>query len=308
MKKITKEEIKKMIAAKDIESCRKYMDIFLSAYLSISTKHHWDPVNNQQEADARIFIQMMLSKALNAQHIFDGVEYSNGIFTLNKIIDPTIMYTVIRCMLELLCAFELINFIPDTSDKKEIVYQLYIISGLKKRQKFVREDLKEKYRLQLEQENKEIQDCIQVITETDYYLKLPIRQKEILKKAIKDCNYQVILEDYKVKRCGWKDILPHFGVNHDLFNEIYTYFCLQTHPSFISMVQFRDAFQKKNPKFIPLAITAMRYAFQILSIFLTDYIRLFPQIKETYKQFSEDEQYLLSFPNRLIRGDNCTIE
>ncbi len=88
-------------------------------------KHHYDPVETQAQADTRTLFQMMFSKALNVKLLLNGIEYDDGESRLKNIIDPTILYTVIRNMYEALCAFELINIIPNTDEKRIVIYHLF---------------------------------------------------------------------------------------------------------------------------------------------------------------------------------------
>lgn len=48
-----------------------------------------------------------------------GIEYDDGESKLNNIIDPTLLFTLVRNVFETLCAFELVNIIPDTDNKKQ---------------------------------------------------------------------------------------------------------------------------------------------------------------------------------------------
>ena len=43
---------------------------------------------------------------------------------------------MVRNVFETLCAFELVNIIPDTDNKNTIMYPLYKLSGLNNRQRF----------------------------------------------------------------------------------------------------------------------------------------------------------------------------
>lgn len=128
-----------------------------------------------------------------------------------------------------------------------------------------------------------------------------------LNKAIDDKIYQLIIENNKVIFPGWKSIASKFGLSGQLIGNIYTYFCLNAHPSYISLMQYRDAFSIKKPEFIQLALMAVRYALSFMSIFLVDYIKLFPQIKDTFKSLPEKQQVLLEFFHILIRGKKNSI-
>ena len=51
----------------------------------------------------------------------------------------------------------------------------------------------------------------------------------------------------------------------------------------------------------------MNYCFALLSIFIADYIKLFPEIIETYNGQDIENQILLNFHNQMMRGENQSI-
>lgn len=293
---------------KNISDCIKLLDKFISAYLKIVLKHNYDPVLTQAEADSRIAFQMFVTKALGIKKILQGIEYDDGINHLDRIIDPTLLITLIRNMFEALCAFELVYILPDSNDKKLIIYNLYQISGLQYRQRFTYNEMKSEHQSKLELEKKDIDKCIKEIKETELYNALDSKNKSRIDNAIKSKNFQIYIDvNNVVRQYGWGDIPALYGINLSFFKFLYTYFSLNAHPSYISILQFREMFQKENMECIQLSISAMRSCFVFLSICLADYIRLFPQIMDTYNSFSIEDQILLNFHNRLARGEKYSI-
>lgn len=291
-----------------IPDCIQLLDKFISAYLEIVLKHNYDPVSTQAEANSRIAFQMFVTKALSIKKILQGVEYDDGVNHLNKIIDPTILVTLIRNMFEALCAFELVYVLPDSADKKLVAHNLYQIAGMKYRQRFAYDGMKPEHQLKLDSEKEDIEECIKEIKDTALYNALDSKNKSMIENAIKNKNYQIFIDkDNKVKQYGWGDIPPLYGIKLNFFKNLYTYFSLNAHPSYISILQFKDMFKKDNPEFIQLAVTGMKSCFVFLSICLADYIRLFPQVMKTYESFSIEDQILLNFHNRLARGEEYSI-
>ena len=297
-----------LFKVKTIPDCIELLDKFTSAYLEIVLNHNYDPVSTQAEANSRIAFQMFVTKALSIRKILLGIEYDDGNNHLNRIVDPTILVTLIRNMFEALCAFELVYILPNSTDKKLIANNLYQISGLKYRQRFAYDNMNPEHRKKLDSEKEDIDEYIKEIKETELYNNLDSKNKSILENAIKDKNFQIYIDkDNKVKKYGWGDIPSLYGIRLDFFKNIYTYFSLNAHPSYISILQFKDMFKKDNMDCIQLAITAMQSCFVFLSVCLADYTRLFPQVMETYKKFSIEDQILLNFHNRLARGEEYSI-
>lgn len=287
-----------------IEDCVSLLDKYISAYLEIVLKHNYDSVSTQAEADSRIAFQMFVTKALGIKKLLLGVEYDDGNNHLNRIIDPTILITLIRNMFEALCAFELVYVLPNTTDKKLIVYNLYKISGLKYRQRFYSENMNADQKTQYESEKQDIEEYIKQIKDSDLYRLLIPKNKSIIDKSIKDKYYQIVINDNNdVKKYAWGDIPPLFGIKLDFFKFMYTYFSLNAHPSYISILQFSDMFKKNEEEFLKISLTAMKSCFVMLSVLLADYIRIFPQVMNTYESFSLEDQILLNFHNRLARGE-----
>ena len=251
---------------------------------------------------------MFVTKALGIKKLLLGVEYDDGNNHLNRIIDPTILITLIRNMFEALCAFELVYVLPNTTDKKLIVYNLYKISGLKYRQRFYSEDMNADQKTQYESDKQDIEEYIKQIKDSDLYRLLIPKYKSIIDKSIKDKYYQIVINDNNdVKKYAWGDIPPLFGIKLDFFKFMYTYFSLNAHPSYISILQFSDMFKKNEEEFLKISLTAMKSCFVLLSICLADYIRMLTQVMKTYESFSLEDQILLNFHNRLARGEEYSI-
>lgn len=288
-------------------SVKRFLKIMLDFYLDVIAKHNYDEVNTQSKADAKMLFQMFFSKGAYIYQLLDGVSFNGKEIGLMPIIDPSVIFTITRSMYESLCAFELINIIPDTNDKKTIAYQLFVISGLKYRQRFYSDNLLEEQKKKYAEENQAIKDAEGIIRNTPLYKSLSPKYKKIIDEAIKDKNYQIVIEDNKAKKLGWKDIALKIGLKEESLNEIYTYFCLNAHPSYISLIQFRDAFGIERPEFISMGAMAAKYATIFMSVFLSDYIRLFPKIKDNFNNLPQIERILLDLYNRMMRGEKYAI-
>lgn len=291
-----------------VEDCQALLEKYIHFLFTVIKKHHYDAVNTQAEADAKIIFQMFLTKALNIQAMLKGIEYDDGESKLNNIIDPTLLFTLVRNVFETLCAFELVNIIPDTDNKKTIMYHLYKLSGLNNRQRFNDTSATPEMQKIYAKEKAEINESIAIIKNTKLYQSLNQKNKARIAKAIKCKKYQLQINSAnKVKSYGWGDVPPLFGAQLSTLKNVYTLFSLNAHPSYVSMFQFRDMFPKKDPEYINISLSCMYYCFVFLSIFLADYIKLFPKVKTTYMELPLADQILLNFHNRSVRGDNYSI-
>ena len=163
----------KFINVENIDVAKKYIEIFADFYADAIYRHHYEAVLTQREADARIIFQMFFSKALHFKHMLEGVEYKGNQFKMNRIVDPTLLFTLVRNQYECLCLFELINVIPDSDDKKNFLSLMHQISGLKYRQRFVEQATLQANIKKLRFENIEINQDVNLILSSSVCL-LPL--------------------------------------------------------------------------------------------------------------------------------------
>lgn len=295
-----------LLYLKSLDSCRGYLDLLLDLLFDIIAQHHRDPIRDQIEADARIYVQLYFCRLLNIRKLLDDSSFDGRNVSLNSIIDPSVLYTEVRGLFETLSVFELVWVVPDTFEKRWLMHQLFTIAGLHERQKFNihTETLKQN---QL-QENAEMEQLIEGVKRSNIYLSLDKQNKEKIDNNIKNGKFRIYLNDLSnIAKVDWDDSRQYFGMNVPLFDNMYRYFSLHVHPSSIAIRQFRDAFQTENPEFINLAITAARFAVAISSIFIADYIKNYPKTRLTYDSFLPYQQQLIDYYNSLCRGKKYAI-
>lgn len=301
-------EIEKLINVENIDTARKYIDIFLEFYVDVIYKHHYDDVETQREADARILFQMFFSKALHFKHMLAGVEYQGGQLRMNSLVDPTLLFTLVRNQYECLCVFELINVIPKSDDQKNFLSLMHQISGLKYRQRFVEQATLQDNIQKLRLESIEINQDIHLVLSSSVFKKLHYKCKDKVKRWIKDKEYQLYFRsDNEIEKLGWKDFADKFGMKKELVDNLYTYFCMNAHPSYSSIMQFRDAFAKEKPEFVNLALFASHIFLVFLSIFLVDYMRMFPSVVIDFSKLDGDKKILLTALNNLFREEKWNV-
>jgi hypothetical protein len=103
-----------------------YLDYFIQCFFDLVEKHHEDALKTQGEADAKIVLQMMFSKLIHLRKIFEGVSFYNSEEKqlINHIIDPTIVSSLVRSIYETVCTFNIVYDVPDTENKRKILYNL----------------------------------------------------------------------------------------------------------------------------------------------------------------------------------------
>ena len=142
--------------------------------------------------------------------------------------------------------------------------------------------------------SKIVRNAGQAIIRTNYFNALSIEQQKNFKQLIKRKKYQVMLFDDIFQELSWQEALSSYVAPNGLFDNIYNYFSLQTHPSIISMDQFNQAFEKEVPEYPRLCITATQYIISFMSMFLQEYISIFSVAKTIYEKQNEDVKNLLT--------------
>lgn len=293
-------------AVDSIEKSIELMNIFHEFLFLVIRKHHNDKVYNQPKADAKIILQMMFTKSIHINKLLESVGFkSKDGGKLNPIIDPTIIASLVRNLYETVCLFHLIYTLPDSNDKRSIVYLLWVSSGLKYRQRFsasLPTNLEK-----LEQEAKAILGIQEQLEELVFYRSLSEQSKNKINIMLKKKDFKICFEGDNVNFLSWQSITQTMSLTNDLFDQIYNYFSLYSHPSNVAVFQFEDMFKVDNEAFKSLTTTSMKFCFSLLSIFIADYIKLFPEILDTYSSLNIQDQILINFHNHLMRPEEFSI-
>lgn len=105
----------------------------------------------------------------------------------------------------------------------------------------------------------------------------------------------------------WHELVDKMGIKEGLLGNIYTYFSLYSHPSNVSVFQFADMFKKGDESFLELTNFNLKLAFFLFSIFIADYINLFPNVLETFNSLDIRDQIVINFYNTVARNESFSI-
>lgn len=298
-----------LMRGRTIEDCMLQLDLFLEYFFRLIHEHHSAPVHSRLHGDAEIVNQMMFTKGLNLKKVLEGVGYRSEIsgMEMNVVIDPTIVASLVRNIYETVCMFHLVYINTMSNDEKNILYNLWAIAGLKYRQRFESSITTSENQQKLEEEERQIQWFITEIEANPLFLSLDERNQKVIREKIKEKDYKISFDGGRVRSLSWQEISAIMTNNHPFFENIYTYFSLYAHPSNVSVFQFADMFKKNDEAFIRKTILNIRYCFILFSIFIADYIKLFPEVKEIYERQGIESQIMLNAHNKLIRGDSHSI-
>jgi hypothetical protein len=291
-----------------INDCFEIIDIYSEFIFQTILKHHQEPVFSLADSDAKIVLQMMLTKVLHLKNTLKGISYKgkNGKF-LNKVIDPTVVASQIRNIYETVAMFNLIYRNTKSEDEKTILYNLWVHSGLKYRQRFESVVITREGKEKVEHEKKQIVEIVKTIEGTELYKQLTERNKEKIKHKLKEKDYLIKFENNDVHYLHWHELSKIIGDKNGFLSHIYSYFSLYSHPSNVSVFKFKDMFNKENTTYLNLTIFNVKNAFMLFSSFIADYIKLFPSTEETFNELKHKEQIVINFFNVFLRGQEYSI-
>lgn len=302
-----RKECAPLMSANTISDNLKLIDIFLEYFFLIINEHQKDTLKTQAEADARMMFQMIFSKALNLKKILEGVEYESNGIKLNKIVDPTIVASLIRNLYETVCVFELVYIIHDSDEERNLLHNLWVVSGLKYRQRFSSNVQTTEGKAKIDEEEKLIQSFTKEIEDSAIYKRMTPDNQNKINQKIKDKDYKIHIIKDNIRLLNWQEVSELYtGANKDLFENVYNYFSLYSHPSNVAVFQFNDMFGQGSA-FKDLTTFNMKYCFSLFSIFVADYMKVFPKVKSTYSKQSIKSQILLNTHNKMIRGESYSI-
>ena len=308
-----------LLTLSTLEDCKIVLEKFSRFLMVVVNKHHYEDIHKQSEADLKIILQMLFSKTLYINQLLDGIDYkcddfvsdklgedsySRETFALNRIIDPTIIAMQVRGAFEMLCTFQIIYCIPDTDEKKDIIYYLFQNEGLRYQSRLYSGVTDSKLIEQRDEEQKQIDDNVSIIKNTQTYKDLSSDNQAKIDKILKGKSYRVNIQEANVDTCvSWESIPELFNLKNALLDNIYTHFSTYAHPSYISVRNYGVMFDVENPKFIEFAKMEIMFCVTLLSIFIGDYMKIFPEVKNIYLTMNIEDQIILNFYNRMFRGE-----
>lgn len=302
-----RKQCKRFFWCESVQDCQELLDIYIEFFFEAIMNHDED-VYTHEEADARIVIQMMMTKTLHLKKALDGIgnQFKNG-KKLNNIIDPTIIALLIRNIYETAGMFNLIYRNSKDKDERQILYLLWVHSGLSYRQRFDSILTKEDNIKKAENEKKQMESIVKTIEQNPLFLKLDEKNQGKIRTKIKERDYLMHFNDLEVEFLSWRELVKTMNIQNGKLDHAYAYFSLYAHPSNVAVFQYANMFKKGDEDYKDLVHFNLQIAFMMLSIFIGDYIKLFPNVQKTYDNMGLVEQIVINFHNSQARGHENDI-
>ena len=303
-KQLTIEEVQKFIQLDTIDDCKQYLRVMLDFYFDVIKSPEGRKATSYIEDDRNIWMQTLFSEGFHFLSLLDGVGYNKGIDRLNPIVDPSVLFSVARRIYESVIAFEILFVIPDSEDKKAILYNLFMAHGLSERLKNIDEEMRSHNPERVAEEQKDIDECLREIEGTDLYSELDQQTKNIIKNAFGKKFRYIFKENNSLEFVNYDDADKLLRIKNNMLKGTYSYFSLHGHPSYVSIFQFRDAFNNDSRADISLmAPHATQYVLAFMSFFIVDYMKLVPEIKTMFDKFEEPRRFAIGMYEDAMRGE-----
>ena len=303
-KQLTIEEVQKFIQLDTIDDCKQYLRVMLDFYFDVIKSPEGRKATSDIEDDRNIWMQTLFSEGFHFLSLLDGVGYNKGIDRLNPIVDPSVLFSVARRIYESVIAFEILFVIPDSEDKKAILYNLFMAHGLSERLKNIDEEMRSHNPERVAEEQKDIDECLREIEGTDLYSELDQQTKNIIKNAFGKKFRYIFKEDNSLEFVNYDDADKLLRIKNNMLKGTYSYFSLHGHPSYVSIFQFRDAFNNDSRADISLmAPHATQCVLAFMSFFIVDYMKLVPEIKTMFDKFEEPRRFAIGMYEDAMRGE-----
>lgn len=302
-KQLTLEDVQKLIKMETIDDCKQYMKVMLDFYFDVIMSPSGRKASSYIEDDRNLWLQTMFSKGCQFVSLLDGVGYSKGISHLNPIIDFSILFTIARSVYESLIVFELMFVLPKTEEQQTVLYNLFMAHGLSERLKDLADEVKRNNPSRVQEEQNDINNCWKAIEETNLYTVLDKQTKAMLKNAFGLKYRYVFNDDNTLHFIQFENAHPLLKVKENLFDSIYSFFSLHGHPSYLSLIQFQDAYKNDYRADMDMAKHATQCILSFMSIFIIDYMKLNPEVKTMYDKLEEPRRFAIGMYEDAMRGE-----
>jgi hypothetical protein len=274
------------------------------AALAISKSHVGKTFDSVAQLDSFYLFQMTALKNLSMFKLMESLNYSNDLvdWKMLNIFDPTVMLNIVRNQYEAFCCFN--NMFLGSSSEEEIKlkYNFWVVSGLNYRQDFGAEQ-SENSRKKFNEAN-QINEIIKEIEESNIFTNLNPNTQLKLRHMLSKRKWQLYVNGNTAGYIGWSQMFRNAGVS-GVFDNEYNYLSLQTHPSNVSVFQYRDRYFEKQD--LPLGQLAMMVSRSLICFFIRDYCYYYKDAKKTFDSLPIMHQIIINFENKMHRGEEYKI-
>ncbi len=253
---------------------------------------------------AMMLFEMVFLKTMSVAKLSDGFVHTtmkkNQFNTTN---DPFPMWAIVRSQLEGFCAFNHI-FLEKNKLEKDLYFNLWNYSGLNTRQGFnaTNKDTITKKAI----EKKELEEIYDTIISNTIVTNLDNKNRNDFLSKLKNGKWQFKLENSELKYISFQKMYTNATPKTDsLFNKIYSMMSLSTHPSSVSVFQFRDMYKASDSK--EQSLFAYRFSNHLMAFILRDFCAFSPSALIVFNSLPQKNQILINTVNKGLRGNEFQL-
>ncbi len=277
--------------------------------MKLTYDHHKVTFNSPMEHEAGyLLFQLTIQKSLSIIKLLDGADYQNNIdsnIKLNKHIDPFSIYPIVRTQYEAYCVFNNLFFGHIDPEQKEFLYDLWVLAGLTERQKYSELIASEEAQKKFLREKEERKKIYNKIESTKIFTNSTSDKQNEIEKAMGRGNFQFHFINEILQKASWSELFMKCGASKKFFDKEYSMLSISTHPSNVSVYQYRDMIQEGEN--VKMALFAAETSKKIVAFFTRDYCTLFPVLKLVFNGLPLVNQVILNLNNRFFRGNSFTL-
>lgn len=303
-KEYLRQEFLRLFYPEDLKTVVESYKLVTDAAFQIVSKQKNKVLKSPEDIDAGHLFQMTILKNLTLLKLTESLNYHNNIgdFKMSNLHDPFALASIVRTQYEAFCNFNNIYRFSKSAEEKSFKYNLWVLSGLKYRQNFPavqKENIEKK-----ESEKKQIIELTEAIKASLIYKNLNLDSKENIDKAIKWKKWQVVLDGQNARSIAWHEMMTNAGAT-DLLNGQYTSLSLNTHPSNVSVFQFKDLYSEAND--LPKSILTIKLSKWLISFLIADYCYYFNNSKSSFNELPLMTQIIINQYNSMFRTEKYII-
>ena len=286
------------------ENSIKTLEIFIEFIFKVASNHHKDADVIPEDRYGKIILQMIFTKLYHIKQSFEGIDYPG----LNKIKDPSLISNNIRNLFEMIAVFNLFFVKSNSNEEKKLKLLIWDFCSLSYNTSITKvtdELLNSKFE---ESNENKINVVRNKIENNIFYESLGEAERTKIQKIIKYKEFKISMTNGVIKKLSWQDIADDFPDSKKILDKKYTYLSFFSHPSHLSVEQFSRTYSNEDKMWIELSAYNIKDCFLFTSIFLADYISVFPNVINTYNEQSDLNKFVINFYNVLVRGETFSIK
>lgn len=286
----------------NLDETKAWVEEYSRIFASILKEANKFIFDSDLDEKSLVAVRMIYAKILEIGKLLDGINY-NYIEeeTEHAVVEPTTLFVIVRNILELTYVYEYVFLKPDTDEKREFAYYLYMYTGLKERLSLELGD--EKKDEQIRKTVIKANEAKDKLLASSYYHGLSNQSQAIIQNRLNSPHpsYRLMFGDHEVAPVDYDKACVEIGMTGDFFKHMYGFLSTHAHPTYLSLVQFKEAYIGEKPLhdgFAGLAVTCLAC---ILSILLEDARQQKPYIEAIYQGLSDEMKARIAYYIKLTR-------